>query len=158
MKQLEPVKKTIDGINFYISQFPALKAANLTGELASVLAPLLGVIAPLIGGNESLLDADAEKIGNAMANCTGISGDKIELLVRKLLLGGNIAVEEIDDYGKTDFQRLDEDVLNEIFCGNVQNMFILCYHVIALNFDGFFKKLAAPSGKEESQKVARKII
>ena len=41
LKQMEPTKETVGGYNFYIKPFAAFKAANLTGELASVLAPLL---------------------------------------------------------------------------------------------------------------------
>jgi hypothetical protein len=39
------------------------------------------------------------------------------------------------------------DIVNEIFCGDVQDMFILAFYVIRLNFNGFFKRLAGPSGK-----------
>ena len=31
LKQLEPKKETIGGLNFYIRPFPAMIAANLTG-------------------------------------------------------------------------------------------------------------------------------
>ena len=48
LKQMEPTKETVGGYNFYIKPFAAFKAANLTGELASVLAPLLGALAPLV--------------------------------------------------------------------------------------------------------------
>lgn len=37
LKQLEPKKETIGGLNFYIRPFPAMVAANLTGDLASLL-------------------------------------------------------------------------------------------------------------------------
>lgn len=33
LKQLEPKKETIGGLNFYIRPFPAMIAANLTGDL-----------------------------------------------------------------------------------------------------------------------------
>ena len=35
LKQLEPVVETVGDYKFYITPFPALKAANMTGELAS---------------------------------------------------------------------------------------------------------------------------
>lgn len=68
LKQLEPKKETIGGLNFYIRPFPAMIAANLTGDLASLLTPVLAALMPLVGngGNEDegngedggLLDVD----------------------------------------------------------------------------------------------------
>lgn len=50
LKQMEAKKVTVGDNSFHIKPFPAFKAANLTGELASVLSPLIGAIAPLVGG------------------------------------------------------------------------------------------------------------
>ena len=162
LKQMETTKEIVGGFNFYISPFPAFKAANLTGELASVLAPLLGALAPLVSDNKegSLMDVDAAQAAEALSNCTNISGDKMEKLMQKLLLGGHIVVELPDEEGETKAQRLDIDTANEIFCGEVQDMFILCFHVIKLNFNGFFKKIAGLSGKAKSAipKTPRKVI
>lgn len=162
LKQMEPTKETVGGYNFYIRPFAAFKAANLTGELASVLAPLLGALAPLVSDQKegSLMDVDAAQAAEALSNCTNISGDKMEKLMQKLLLGGHIVVELPDEEGKTKAERLDMDIANEIFCGEVQDMFILCFHVIKLNFNGFFKKIAGLSGKAGSAvpKTPRKVI
>lgn len=49
LKQMETKKVIVGENSFYIKPFPAFKAANLTGELASVLSPLIGAIAPLVG-------------------------------------------------------------------------------------------------------------
>ena len=149
LKQMEPTKETVGGYNFYIKPFAAFKAANLTGELASVLAPLLGALAPLVSDQKegSLMDVDAAQAAEALSNCTNISGDKMEKLMQKLLLGGHIVVELPDEEGEFKPERLDMDIANEIFCGEVQHMFILCFHVIKLNFNGFFKKIAGLSGK-----------
>jgi hypothetical protein len=162
LKQMEPTMETVGGYNFYIRPFAAFKAANLTGELASVLAPLLGALAPLVSDQKegSLMDVDAAQAAEALSNCTNISGDKMEKLMQKLLLGGHIVVELPDEEGKTKAERLDMDIANEIFCGEVQDMFILCFHVIKLNFNGFFKKIAGLSGKAGSAvpKTPRKVI
>lgn len=165
LKQMEPTAEEVGGIKFYITPFPAFKAANLTGELASVLAPLLGALAPLVesagdAGSGSLMDVDARKAAEAMANCTALDGDRLEKLARKLLTGGNIAFEEEDENGNREPRRLDTDLANELFCGEVQDMFVLCFHVIKLNFNGFFKKLATQFGKEKSgvAKIPRKIL
>jgi len=162
LKQMEPTMETVGGYNFYIRPFAAFKAANLTGELASVLAPLLGALAPLVSDQKegSLMDVDAAQAAEALSNCTNISGDKMEKLMQKLLLGGHIVVELPDEEGKTKPERLDMDIANEIFCGEVQDMFILCFHVIKLNFNGFFKKIAGLSGKAglAVPKTPRKVI
>lgn len=159
LKQVEPTVEKVGGNKFYITPFAAFKAANLTGELASVLAPLLGVLAPLVDDG-SLMDVDAVKAAKAMTNCTAIDGDKLEKLMKKLLLGGHITVELTNEEGETEVERLNEDLVNEIFCGDVQDMFVLCFHVIKLNFNGFFKRFADLSGKEgaAAEKPLRKIL
>ncbi len=48
LKQVTPTKVPVGDMEFYIRPFPAFKAANITGELASVLTPLLGMLVPLI--------------------------------------------------------------------------------------------------------------
>ena len=171
MRQMEPTEVNVGDKIFYITPFPAFKAANLTGELASVLAPILGAIAPLVGddgsdtdeeGNKTsrdLMDVDAVKAAEAISGCSAISGDKLEKLMKKLLLGGHIVVEVPDEDGEIEPQRMDDDIANEIFCGDVQDMFVLCFHVIRLNFNGFFKRFAAPSGKAKGvAKKQRKIL
>lgn len=150
LKQLEQTVAKVGDHDFYITPFPAFKAANLTGELASVLAPLLGALAPLVneteGENKDLGDIDAGKAASAIGSCTNISGDKLELLMRKLLIGGHIVVEVENEDGEIEPHKLDMDLANEVFCGDVQDMFALCFHVIKLNFNGFFKRFAALSG------------
>lgn len=168
LKQMESKKVKVGDNEFYIKPFPAFKAANLTGELASVLSPLLGAVAPLVGGDngvENIMDMDVNKAAEKMAEHTigniNISGDKVEALMRKLLLGGNIVIEYEDDNGDTQQDVLDKDLADEVFCGNVQDMFVLCVHVIKLNFNGFFSKLANLSGKAKQaagEKAQRKIL
>lgn len=165
LKQIEPVIEKIGDNDFYITPFAAFKAANLTGELASVLTPLFSALIPLvIKENEEkdggLMDVDAVDAATAMANCTSISGDKLEKLIRKLILGGHIVVEMTNEDGENETVKLDEDLANEIFCGDIQDMFILCFYVIKLNFNGFFKKFASLSGKEKlaGNKIVRAII
>lgn len=167
LKQLEPAFETIGENTFAITPFPAFKAANLTGELASVLAPIMGALAPLAGGanvdgsggEASLLDIDASKAGEALSNCSGINGDKLEALMKKLLLGGHIAVEYKDEDGGQKKERLDADLANELFCGDLQDMFVLCFYVIRLNFNGFFKRFVVQSGTAKSTvQTARPIL
>ena len=101
--------------------------------------------------------------GLSVLNCTSINGDKLEALMRKLLLGGHIVVEVPDEDGEPEavnparqpslylYQppfhtahrvsmlhpvcstfsaqpeavKLDMDTANELFCGNIQDMFVL---------------------------------
>lgn len=170
MRQMEPTKVKVDGMNFFISPFAAFKAANLTGELAATLAPLLGALSPLVGTSEEeseeggLMDIDAGKAAEAIGGCSAINGDKLETLMKKLLLGGHVVVELEKEDGTIEPERLTLDIANEVFCGNIQNMFVLCFHVIKLNFNGFFKKFAGLFGKqkpaegEEETKTQREIL
>lgn len=155
LKQLEPTKVVVGDKKFLITPFPAFTAANLTGELASVLAPLFSALAPMAVEKGDLGDIDVTEAAGALSNSVGFDGDKIEKLMKKLLLGGNVVVEWVDEDGNNEAERLNYDLANELFCGEVQEMFILCFHVIKLNFNGFFKKLAGQFGKVE-EVVARK--
>ena len=74
-----------------------------------------------------------------------ISGDKVERMMRRLLIDQqNISVQGEDTDGNTVI--LDKDLADEVFCGELQDMFILCYEVIKLNFKGFFKRDGIQSG------------
>ena len=92
LKQMEAQKVNVGDNIFYIKPFPAFKAANITGDLASVLSPLIGVIAPLVG-NGNLMDVDVNKAAEALSGSTLINGDKLESLMSKLLLGDHIVIE-----------------------------------------------------------------
>lgn len=159
LKQMESKKVKVGDNEFYIKPFPAFKAANLTGELASVLSPLLGALAPLVGEGD-LMDMDVNKAAEALAGSAIINGDRLEALMKKLLLGDNIVIEYEDEEGETQQDVLDKDLADEVFCGNVQDMFVLCVHVIKMNFNGFFEKIATLSGKAEqvATKTQRKIL
>lgn len=147
MKQFDPVIKTISENTFYIRPFPAFRAANLMGEISSVIAPLVSVLTPFLGAksSETPLDMDINDAAPAIAGAfSSISGDKLETLIKKLLVKyGNITVEY---FGETEAERLTEDAANEIFCGEAQDMFMLAFEVIRINYNGFFKKLGSLFG------------
>lgn len=149
MKQLEVTQKKIGDAMFYIKPFPAFTAANISGELANVIAPLFGGIASALGGNTKTEDIMSMEMDEAMPAITnafsGLSGEKFERLMKKLLIDSkNISVECEATEGDT--KLLTYDLANEVFCGEVQDMYILCFEVIKLNFNGFFKKLGARFG------------
>ena len=153
MKQANFIEKTIGEHKFYIRPFPAFVAANISGELAAVIGPMLSGISGLIGnldtsslaeGNSesfNIMDVDIDKALPSFSNAfSSLSGDKFERLMRKLLINSeNISVE--GPCTQDTIKRMDMDLANEIFCGEVQDMFILCFEVIKINFGGFFKKL-----------------
>jgi len=156
LKQLEPVEVEVGGNKFYITPFPAFKAANMTGELASVLAPILGAVLPL-ADNGSIGDIEITQVAGAIQNVQSLDGDKVEKLTRKMLLGGHIVVKLVDEEtGEENPQRLNEDLVNEIFCAEIQDMFILVAHVIKINFGGFFSKLNGQSGMKSATEMMRK--
>lgn len=158
MKQLKTTEKVIGESHFYIRPFPAFTAANISGELASVLSPMLGGLVALIGADsgeekdkkqnkpKNFLDADVEDAVPVLAKSfSSLSGDKFENLMKKLLCDHkNISVESEVTGGQV--VNMDYDTANEIFCGDVQDMYILCWEVIKINFAGFFKKIGAQFG------------
>ena len=145
MKSFEIKERELGEYRFYVRPLPAFTAANISGELFGVILPALGSLAPIIGAKgdtESLLDVDSEVAAKALAKgASGISGDKLEHLLKKLIVQNrNISFEPID--GKdTKPQILTEDIANDIFCYDVQDMFILAFDVIKNNYSGFFTKL-----------------
>ena len=155
MKQTTVTEKVIGESTFYIRPFPAFTAANISGDLAALVTPLLGALAPLVvtkdeKGNEkqgNIMDAQVEDAAPALGKAmSGLSGDQFERLMKKLLTDyQNISVVNEEATGGK-VVVMDYDLANEVFCGEVQDMFVLCWEVIKLNFQGFFKKLGARFG------------
>lgn len=151
MKQLESREVTVGENIFYIRPLPAFKAANLSGELAALVLPLVTGLTSLIPAGTTaenmgngLFDIDVKDAGPAIsAAFSSLSGDKIEAILKHLLIAGkNISVEVPGER----VQILTEDLANEVFCENVQDMFILAFEVIRTNYNGFFKKLGGRFG------------
>ena len=145
MKQFEAKARELGGYMFYVRPLPAFKAANISGELFGVLLPALGSLAPLLGAKgdaESLLDIDSDVAAKAFAKgVSGLSGEKLEFLLKTLLTQHrNISFEPLDKANAKP-QILTEELANDIFCGDVQDMFILAFDVIKSNYSGFFGKL-----------------
>ena len=157
IKQLKVTEKVIGDAKFYIRPFPAFTAANISGDLAAVLTPMLGALASLIGEKAdeesakqkkpvNVLDIEVEDAVPALSQAfSGLSGDKFERLMKKLLVDHqNISVEAEATEGRVTI--MNYDIANEVFCGDVQDMYILCWEVIKINFQGFFKKIGAQFG------------
>lgn len=157
-KQLKYTQVDIGENTFYVKPFPAFTAANISGELASLLTPLVGGVASVVPDKAFEKDVTVEDIKASIEDMdidaalpvmskafSGISGDKFEALMKKLLITHKNISVNVED--KTEI--LTYDLANEVFCGDVQDMYILCYHVIKINFGGFFKKVGNLFGKRK---------
>ena len=89
MRRMQTIEKVIGENTFYIRPFGAFAAANISGELAALLSPILAGIAPLFGGLDTgdggsdaaanPLDMDIEEAMPAISSALStISGDKVE--------------------------------------------------------------------------------
>ncbi len=146
LSQLDFHSKTIGKNTFYIRPLPAFKAANLSGELVAVLMPLLSGIVPLVSSDKGIEDLMSDEVAPVVTGAfSTLSGDKVESLLKKLLIQGK-TISVITSDGDKEATLLTEDLANEIFCSNVQDMFVLAYEVIKTNFGGFFDKISVLSG------------
>ncbi len=171
-KRMETTKKKIGEATFYIKPFAAFTAANISGELASMLAPMLGGLAPMLkdtkvgdaAGDASkaqadVMDMEMDELLPAISSALiDIDGDKVEHLMTRLLVqygNINVASPETDN----DVVPLDMDLANEIFCGSLTDMLRLCIEVVRINFGGFFESVAGLSGNllsdTKSEKTAK---
>lgn len=158
MKRTEVIEKVIGENRFYIKPFAAFTAANISGDLAAIVTPMIGSLAPLLKDKEEDSDLMSMEVEDALpaisSAFSSLSGDKFERMMRKLLIDHqNISVEAEATDGNV--KLMDMDIANEAFCGEVQDMFILCFEVIRINFSGFFKKLGARFGS--LQEVMKKV-
>lgn len=145
-KQMEPTIQTIGEYTFYIYPLKAFTAANLSAEVISLLSPLIGSIAEVFKQNTSknILDMDIEEAAPHIAGAfSSLSSNRMESLLRNLLVNDNVGVRKS---GEADAHWLTEDKCDEIFCGNVQNMFVLAFHVIKVNYGDFFGNFGNLSG------------
>lgn len=159
LKQIEPTTVIVGKNKFVIMPFSAFKAANISGELATVLSPVFGALLK-VSNKKNIGDIDVDSAAQAISSNANINGDKLEKLMKKLLLGDNISVEFKSEEGEIDIKHLDLDLANEIFCGEVQDMFKLCFEVIKVNYSGFFEKLLNRSGRVKSggERKKRKVV
>ena len=167
LKRTEKTKITIGDNDFFISKFGAFKSANLSGELVRLFTPIIASVAPavikLLGDDseqtESFLDKDLDSMAPALAGAFDkLSGNQLEEIIRKLLIEErNISFVEKDCMDPNKVKVMEWDDADELFCGDIQDMYLLAIKVIQLNYKGFFKKLAAPYGLD-LEKVGAAMI
>lgn len=147
MKRMEVTEKQIGENTFYLRPFPAFTAANISGELASLITPMISGLAPVFAGKsmDQVMTMEMEDAMPAFSDAfSALSGDKVERMMKKLLVDHENISVDTPETGKTEVLNL--DLANEVFCGDVQDMFLLCFEVIKINFSGFFRKLGAQFG------------
>lgn len=145
-RRVEGKEVSVGGELFVIYPFGAFTASNLSGELGSLLGPVIGAIAPLFADKKIRLDDDIVTAAPQLATAfSSLSGDKLERLMKKLLCSKNIVT-------KTDGEWLTEEMADEIFCGKVDEMYVLAFHVLKENFGGFFVRASSLFG-ERGQEV-----
>lgn len=147
MKQLEAKAVTVGENIFHIRPFPAFKAANISGQLATLVTPILGGLLPMVGKGKDgkMMDINLDEAAPAITGAfSTLSGDKLEELLHELLTKNNNVSVDDPETGKATL--LTEDLANELFCADVQEMFLLAFEVIKINFSGFFAKLGNQFG------------
>lgn len=153
-KQMEVINVKIGDIQYYIKKFPAFKAARLSGELSALIGPIVGAVAGVFSlagkdgmivdpAEEHTIDLDnieAEDLANVLSNAlSDISGEKIEKLMKELLINNmNVSFTNPETM---ETEQLTKMTADELFCGDVQDMYLLCYEVIKANYKNFFGKI-----------------
>lgn len=152
----------VGGATFYVAPFPVFTSARITAMLAKVVSPVIGSIIVLLGGDEEGMEEDyvtASDLDSAMqafASAIGtLNPADFERLMRELLVNSRNIVWANEE--NRDGEILTEDDLNALFAGDVQNMYILAYHVLKTNFRGFFEKFKSLSGSRMAEALKGKI-
>ena len=153
MKQLTPKKVTIADVDFFITPFGAFYASNLSGEIMAVLAPILTGLSALLSPSGEEINIENIKVEEALPKIAPVlstlDGDKLETLLRKLLINkGNISYSMTED-GIAHTGKLTYDEANEIFCQDILGMYRLAWEVIDLNYGSFFGKKPVLSGSPD---------
>ncbi len=160
MKLQEVTEVSLGDYNFYLRPFPAFRAANIFGDIASLLVPVLGAVLPVMNSVQdgAIEEEDLQKAIPAIATAfQGMSGDQVEKVLKKLLIDNqNVSIEGEITEDKT--RLLTMDYANEVFATDIWGMFRLVWEVIKLNYAGTFfgKNGVIQSGNlEESMKMIR---
>lgn len=167
-KNAEVIRVELGDYEFGIHKFGAFKAANLSGELVAMFAPMLSALVPELvkevkeekksGVEKSIMDTELEDMAPAIAGAFNtLKGDNVEKLLVKLLCSKNIFVKETGEDAE-DGEWLTMDLADSIFAGNVQDMFVLAAKVIACNYQGFFEKLGIRSGAGAGKMIVKTLM
>lgn len=130
---------TLGDNTFWLMAMPPFKAIAVKAKVAKAfLAPLTKIIKPNSDGGVAL---SVENIAIALSES---DPDLIESVMRDLLNGEYIAISVKGAEPK----RLEQGHINQVFTGNLSEMYQLAYEVIKVNY-GDFLDLLANTGKAE---------
>lgn len=168
LKRAEKTKYTIGDYDFFVSKFGAFKSANLSGELVRLFTPVIASVAPtvamLLGGDDSknsdddskdsksIFDKDLGDLAPALTPALSgafdkLTGNQLEYIMRQLLIDEkNISFVAKGCMDANEVKIMSWEDADEIFCGDIQDMYMLAIKVIQLNYKGFFTKIAARYG------------
>jgi len=150
---------------FCVRKFRAFPSARISGNVIALLAPLLGGAGALFdawggsddggddGGadNSSLLNQDiASFLPDLAEGLAKLDGRKLEVMLGELLID-----EGCISY---DGNRLTQDMVDEVFCGDLKGMLTLAVEVIKLNYGSLFTLLGFQFGSREDQKEQMEIL
>lgn len=136
---------------FYIRPMDPFSSVNLLGDLTKTLSPIAGkASAAAVGGDkgkgkQSILDAElnaASIEGIFTAIAENVDGAKIESLLKRILNEQYISVR----VSGQEAVRLTREVIAELFTGNAQDMLMLAFEVLKVNYGGFTKLFRSLSG------------
>lgn len=156
LKRLESTQFDIGEYSFYVTPFPAMKSAGIAADVAKVIGPALGGIFSIVGtGGNGKTDAegilsgiDPQKavtvLGEALSS---LDGDEMERIIGRLLIDYN-NVNVSGPFTEFKAVRMNRDTFDEVFCCEAQNIFVLCWDVINLNYKSFFKNIALQFGNQ----------
>lgn len=149
LKQQEVSEYTIGEYTFYVKPFSAMKSVNISADLTKTIGPAVGGIFSLLGSVagednpggdvESVLSRiDPQKAVTVLREAlTTLDGDDLERVVRRLLIDyHNVSVSGPMTEDKA--VPMDMNIFNDVFCCETQNIYLLCWDVINLNFGSFF--------------------
>lgn len=147
LKKTEPKIVKLGEVEYAIYPFSAFYSANLSGTLAKTLGPLLAGVVPIfVASKEDSKGEISIDLTEAMPYLTqalqSLDGDTIESLFRKLLIDQhNIGCQYRGEDGRMVQDYLTQDLADELFIGDISEMYILALNVIQFNFKGFFPNL-----------------
>jgi hypothetical protein len=132
---IESKEKTINGVTYMVTQFPARRALRLQTKLVKLLAPSVSALAG--GANlsdvKNVMDAKigGEVISKAVTTLVErLDEDYVVNLIMELLASTRREGKEIS-----------EAQFDMIYAGNFKELFQALYFVVEVNFGSFFQDL-----------------
>ena len=149
IKNRVAAEHVIGEYKFYIHYFGAWTAQRIGLRFKDILARATASAAVEIGGvmknmeteNFFDLEANAALVPALIKIMRELDTSTLEDLTKELIINHkNIAFEPDGYTGSPDPRILDYDAADQIFSGDLQDMYILIAHVLKANYESFFVK------------------